>query len=127
MWNVGHGERDRPRASPRKCRRCSSPTASCRCSARSRCSAGCSRSRTTRPGGPETVILTAGYWRSKFGGDPSAIGRTLMLDSRPREIIGVLPDSFRFLDRKLVAHPPVPARSQQGVPRSVQLHRRWRG
>ena len=51
------------------------------------------------PGTPETVVLTSGYWRSKFGGDRSAIGRTLMLDSRPREIIGVLPDSFRFLDR----------------------------
>ena len=53
------------------------------------------------PGTPETVILTAGYWRSKFGADPSVIGRTVMLDSRPREIIGVLPDSFRFLDRKV--------------------------
>jgi predicted permease len=52
-------------------------------------------------GRPETVILTAGYWRSKFGADPSAIGRTLMLDGRPREIIGVLPDRFRFLDRKV--------------------------
>ena len=46
-------------------------------------------------------MLTAGYWRSKFGADRSAIGRTLMLDSRPREIIGVLPDTFRFLDRKV--------------------------
>lgn len=53
------------------------------------------------PGTPETVILTAGYWRSKFGADSSAIGRTLMIDSRPREIIGVLPDTFRFLDRKV--------------------------
>jgi putative ABC transport system permease protein len=51
------------------------------------------------PGSPETVVLTSGYWRSKFGADGSAIGRTLMLDSVPREIIGVLPDSFRFLDR----------------------------
>jgi predicted permease len=51
------------------------------------------------PGSPETVILTSGYWRSRFGGDRSAIGRTLMLDSQPREIIGVLPDTFRFLDR----------------------------
>src|SRR6185436_6237129 len=33
--------------------------------------------------------------------DSSAIGRTVMLDSRPREIIGVLPDTFRFLDRKV--------------------------
>jgi predicted permease len=53
------------------------------------------------PGGPETVMLSAGYWRSKFGGDRSAVGRILMLDSRPHQIIGVLPDSFRFLDRKI--------------------------
>jgi predicted permease len=53
------------------------------------------------PASPETVVLTYGYWRSKFGGDSSAIGRTLMLDSRPREIIGVLPDTFRFLDRRV--------------------------
>jgi putative ABC transport system permease protein len=51
------------------------------------------------PGSPETVVLTAGYWQSKFGGDRSAIGRTLMIDSQPREIIGVLPETFRFLDR----------------------------
>jgi putative ABC transport system permease protein len=53
------------------------------------------------PGGPETVMLSAGYWRAKFGSDPSAVGRTLMLDSRPHQIIGVLPESFRFLDRKV--------------------------
>jgi putative ABC transport system permease protein len=52
------------------------------------------------PAGPETVVLTSGYWHSKFGGDPSAIGRILTLDGKPREIIGVLPDTFRFLDRK---------------------------
>jgi predicted permease len=53
------------------------------------------------PSTPETVLLTAGYWRSKFGADPAAIGKTLLIDSRPREIIGVLPDSFRFLDRQV--------------------------
>jgi predicted permease len=52
------------------------------------------------PKGAETVILTAGYWRSRFGSDPSAVGRRMLLDGRPREIIGVLPDSFRFLDPK---------------------------
>jgi putative ABC transport system permease protein len=57
--------------------------------------------RDDSPDGPETVVLTSGYWRSKFGGDNSAIGRTLMVDSQPREIIGVLPDTFRFLDRNV--------------------------
>jgi predicted permease len=52
-------------------------------------------------GQPETVILTAGYWRSKFGADPAVIGRTMMLDGRPRQIVGVLRDGFRFLDRKV--------------------------
>jgi predicted permease len=53
------------------------------------------------PGTPETIVLTAGYWRSKFGGDRSAVGRTLMVDSRPREIIGVLSDTFRFRDNNV--------------------------
>jgi putative ABC transport system permease protein len=53
------------------------------------------------PATPETVVLTAGYWRAKFGGDQAVVGKTVMVDSRPREIIGVLPDSFRFLDRRV--------------------------
>ena len=32
------------------------------------------------PGAAETVMLTYGYWHRKFGGDPSDIGRTLMVD-----------------------------------------------
>src|SRR5687767_14188252 len=53
------------------------------------------------PATPETVVLTAGYWRSKFGGDQAVIGRTLTLDGRQRQIIGVLPENFRFLDRRV--------------------------
>ena len=46
-------------------------------------------------------MLTSGYWRTKFGADSSAVGRTLMVDGVTREIIGVLPDTFRFLDRNV--------------------------
>jgi len=59
------------------------------------------------PDGTATVILTHGYWRAKFGGDPSAVGRQLVLDGRPREIIGVLPESFRFLDKNPVVVLPL--------------------
>src|SRR5258708_31234293 len=52
------------------------------------------------PGSPETVMLTFGYSRTKFGGDPSAVGQRLLVDGRPRDIIGVMPERFHFLDRK---------------------------
>jgi predicted permease len=50
-------------------------------------------------GTPETVILTWGYWQRRFGGDRAVLGRGLTVDSRPRVVIGIMPGSFRFLDR----------------------------
>lgn len=55
------------------------------------------------PGGPDTVILTYGYWQRKFGSDRSIIGRTITADGKPRQIIGVMPKSFQFLDWEPVA------------------------
>jgi len=49
------------------------------------------------PGTPEAVILTYGYWRRRFAGDKTVIGRTITVDSRMREIIGVMPQGFQFL------------------------------
>jgi predicted permease len=51
-------------------------------------------------GAPATVLLSYAYWQRKFGGSPFAIGRSLTIDGKPHEIIGVLPRSFHFLDRK---------------------------
>jgi len=48
-------------------------------------------------GNPETVILGHGYWQRRFGGDPDVLGRTLTVNGRTREIIGVLPANTRFL------------------------------
>jgi putative ABC transport system permease protein len=50
------------------------------------------------PAGPEFVILSYAYWQRKFGGDPSAVGRPITIDGEAKEIIGVLPEKFRFLD-----------------------------
>jgi predicted permease len=58
-------------------------------------------------GAPETMILMHGYWKFRFGGDPSAIGRHVMLNGRPREVIGVLPEGFRFMDRDVAAFVPM--------------------
>jgi len=48
------------------------------------------------PGSAETVMLTYGYWQRRFGGDTSIVGRTLTIDSRPRTVIGIMPEEFRF-------------------------------
>ncbi len=48
------------------------------------------------PGSAETVMLTYGYWQRRFAGDPSIVGRTLTIDSRPHTVIGVMPEEFRF-------------------------------
>lgn len=50
------------------------------------------------PGAPDTVVLTYGYWRRKWGGDASAIGKTIVVEGKPRQIIGVMPRRFHFLD-----------------------------
>jgi predicted permease len=42
------------------------------------------------------VILAYGYWQRRFGGDRSVIGRTVTIDSIPNQIIGVMPENFRF-------------------------------
>jgi predicted permease len=42
------------------------------------------------------VMLSYGYWQRRFGGDRSVIGRTVIVDTRPKEIVGVLPRGFRI-------------------------------
>ena len=49
------------------------------------------------PGSPDTMLLTYGYWRRKFGADTSIIGRRIVVDGKAREVIGVLPANFHFL------------------------------
>jgi predicted permease len=50
------------------------------------------------PGGAPTVMLSYGFWQRRFGGRQSAIGRNIMVDSRAREIVGVMPQGFRIVN-----------------------------
>jgi predicted permease len=52
------------------------------------------------PGSAETVVLTYGYWQRKFGGEPSVLGRSITVDGKPRQVIGVMPRRFRFMDQE---------------------------
>ena len=47
-------------------------------------------------GGPQAVILSEAEWRSRFAAAPDVIGKTLMVNSVPRVIVGVMPARFAF-------------------------------
>ena len=49
------------------------------------------------PRGAERVMLSYGYWQERFGGSASAVGRNIIVDSRSREIVGVMPKGFRIV------------------------------
>jgi putative ABC transport system permease protein len=44
--------------------------------------------------GDAGLVLSHGFWQRQFAGDPNVIGRTLSLDGRPFEVVGVTPASF---------------------------------
>lgn len=52
------------------------------------------------PGSRETALVSHAYWRRALGGSIDAIGQSLMVDGRPREVIGVLPEGFQLLGHR---------------------------
>ncbi len=52
------------------------------------------------PHGAKSVMISYGYWQRRFGADRSVIGRSINLDSQPREIIGVMPKDFRLVNQE---------------------------
>ena len=57
----------------------------------------------TQPNAPKTAMISYGYWMSKFGGDRSLVGRTILTDGDSRLVVGILPRSFHFLYYRDVA------------------------
>jgi putative ABC transport system permease protein len=46
--------------------------------------------------GRQVILLSDGLWRSRFGADATVIGRTIRLDDKAVEVIGVMPPTFKF-------------------------------
>jgi putative ABC transport system permease protein len=47
-----------------------------------------------RPGASPSAVITDNYWTRKFGRDPAAIGRPLLIEGVPVPIVGVSPPGF---------------------------------
>jgi putative ABC transport system permease protein len=52
-------------------------------------------------GGPLVAVLSHDLWVTRFGADPAAIGSTIELDDRTREVIGIMPPHFAFPDNEI--------------------------
>jgi putative ABC transport system permease protein len=53
------------------------------------------RSANGQAGGERVVIVAHGLWTRRLGADASIIGRRIVLDGVPHEVIGVMPASFK--------------------------------
>jgi putative ABC transport system permease protein len=60
-------------------------------------------------GGPAVAILGDGLWRTRYGADPSIVGRSIRINGQPTTVVGVMPPDMKFptsAELWVVAHRP---------------------
>jgi putative ABC transport system permease protein len=65
------------------------------------------------PNGPDVVMLTHEFWKTRFGADPSLVGRTLGLDGRRFQVVGVLPPGMGYPRREIQIWIPYQVRTAE--------------
>jgi putative ABC transport system permease protein len=45
-------------------------------------------------GADPVIVLGHSYWKKRFNGDPSVVGRTVHVNARPFTVVGVVPEAF---------------------------------
>lgn len=53
------------------------------------------------PGAAPAVVLSHGLWARRYGGDPGMLGRPVMLEGVPAEVVGIMPASHAFPDPRV--------------------------
>ena len=48
-----------------------------------------------RPGANPVVVLSYGYWKGRFGGDPGVLNQTILLNAHPMTIVGIAQPGFK--------------------------------
>ena len=71
--------------------------------------------RDDKAGAPDVAFLSYGYWRSEFGGDPSVVGKTVLIENRPFTIVGVGSPGFAGIDPGVTTDLWVPLASRERV------------
>jgi putative ABC transport system permease protein len=68
-----------------------------------------------QPGKADVVVLSHGFWKRRFGADPTIIGRSYRFDGRPTTVIGVMPPGadYPFLWGRVDAWRPLALTDEQ--------------
>ena len=53
-----------------------------------------------KAGSPPVAVLGYGYWQSRFGGDPGIVMKTIRLNDKPVQVVGIAPSQFGGLVRQ---------------------------
>jgi predicted permease len=67
------------------------------------------------PGLESSVIITHGLWLRRFGGDPTIVGRSIVINERARTVVGVMPPGFKFPERSELYMPLHWSDAQRGA------------
>jgi putative ABC transport system permease protein len=49
-----------------------------------------------RPGHENVVVLGHGLWQRRYGGDPTIVGRTILVNGTARTVLGIMPAGFKL-------------------------------
>ena len=49
-----------------------------------------------KPGAPAVAILGNSIWKTRYGGDPAILGRTIRINDVPTTVVGVMPEGMKF-------------------------------
>ncbi|HML17009.1 MAG TPA: ABC transporter permease [Bryobacteraceae bacterium] len=60
-----------------------------------------------RPGGAPVAIISHDLWQRRFGGNPAAIGMTIVYDGQPRTVTGITAPNFRLDDEEIDVFTPL--------------------
>jgi predicted permease len=73
-----------------------------------------------RPGAASVALLGASAWHSRYGGDPSIVGRTIDINGVPASVVGIFPDRSGFPSTGEVWQPLAQARAEAREQRSTR-------
>lgn len=82
------------------------------------------RPEESEDGRDRVLILGHGLWQRRFGGDPHVVGRKTLVNGRPYEIVGVMPEGFTFPHPRYECYSPLILKgNEEFVNRNIHILR----